>query len=174
MAISRKEEARALDVGERELVERSHQPAVQALADAELADLVKLMRERRDKAQSEAHRRRREMRGKGKPKGASSASKSDLGSQAKLSVIAMAMRRLNAEAERRRQLAAGMALVENAHRALALKAKAPQRGPEFNTRHAHRGMRAAANEKAASLTRPMECGRQRKAGQVAQAKRDAR
>lgn len=173
MAMSRKEEARALDAGERELVEKSHQPAVQALSDAELADLVKLMRERRDKAQSEAHRRRREMRGKSKPKG-TTASKADLGSQAKLSVLAMAVRRLNAEGERRRQLAAGMALVENAHKALALTTKAPPRGPEFNTRHAHRGMRAATNEKAASLIRPMERGRQRKAGQVAQAKRDAR
>lgn len=173
MAISRKEEARALDAGERELVEKSHQPAAQALSDAELADLLKLMRERRDKAQSQAHRRRREMRGKGNPKG-TTASKADAGSQVKLSVLAMAVRRLNAEAERRRQFAAGMALVENAHKALALKAKAPQRGQEFNTRHARRGMRATANEKAASLIRPMERGRQRKAGQVAQAKRDAR
>ncbi|BCH24179.1 hypothetical protein [Mesorhizobium sp. L-8-3] len=173
MAMSRKEEARALDAGERELVDKSHQPAVQALSDAELADLVKLVRERRDKAQSEAHRRRREMRGKSGPKGAA-ASRSDAGSQAKLSVLAMAVRRLNAEAGRRRQLAASMALVDNAHKALAVKAKALQRGPEFNTRHAHRGMRAAANEKAASLIRPMERGRQRKAAQVAQAKRDAR
>lgn len=173
MAISRKEEARALDAEERELVEKSHQPGIQALPDAELANLVKLVRERRDKAQTEAHRRRREMRGKGKPKGAT-ASKADAGSQVKLSVLAMAVRRLNGEVERRRQLAASMALVENAHKALALKGKAPRRGPEFNTRHAHHGMRVAANEKAKNLVRPMELGRQRKAAQVAQAKRDAR
>lgn len=60
MAISRKEEARALSADEHALVEKSHHPAVQHLADAELASLVKLLRERRDKAQTEAHRRRRE------------------------------------------------------------------------------------------------------------------
>ena len=37
MAISRKDEERALDTGERELVAKSNHPAVQALSDAELA-----------------------------------------------------------------------------------------------------------------------------------------
>lgn len=50
MAISRKEEARALSADEHALVEKSHHPAVQGLADADLAGLVKLLRERRDKA----------------------------------------------------------------------------------------------------------------------------
>ncbi|TIX43609.1 MAG: hypothetical protein E5V36_11575, partial [Mesorhizobium sp.] len=103
MAISRKEEARALSADEHALVEKSHHPAVQHLADSELASLVKLLRERRDKARTEAHRRRRETRGKGAPKGAG-ASKADGGSQLKLAVLAMAMRRLNGEAERRRQM----------------------------------------------------------------------
>lgn len=176
MAISRKEEERALDAEERELVEKSHQPGVQDLPDAELAQLVKLMRERRDKAQTHANRRRREMRGKSKPKGAA-ASTADAGSQTKLAVLAMAMRRLNGEVERRRQLAARMALVENARHALAMKEKKKkgvEHGPDFNTRHAHQGMRVAANEKARSLVRPMELGRQRQAAKVAQAKRDAR
>ena len=94
MAISRKEEARALSADEKELVEKSHHPAVQELSDADLSGLVKLLRERRDKAQTEAHRRRREIRGKGAPKRAA-ASKADSGSQVKLAVLAMAMRRLN-------------------------------------------------------------------------------
>ncbi len=105
MAISRREEIRALNADEHALVEKTHHPAVQELSDADLSGLVKLVRERRDKAQTEAHRRRREMRGKGAPKGAA-ASKADSGSQVKLAVLAMAMRRLNGEAERRRQLAA--------------------------------------------------------------------
>ncbi len=172
MAISRKEEARALSADEQDLVAKSHHPVVQELADAELANLVKLLRERRDKAQTEAHRRRREMRGKGAPKGAV-ASKADGGSRLKLEVLAMAMRRLNGEAERRRQLAARFALVESARNALASK-QAAGSGPEFNARTAHRGMRAIANQKAQNLVRPMERGRQRKAAAVAQAKRDAR
>ncbi|RWO97982.1 MAG: hypothetical protein EOQ98_16745 [Mesorhizobium sp.] len=173
MAISRKEEARALSADEHALVEKSHHPAVQDLADAELAGLVKLLRERRDKAQGEAHRRRREIRGKGAPKGAG-ASKADGGSQLKLEVLAMAMRRLNGEAERRRQLAARVSLVDNARMALSMKQGAAADGPEFNTRTAHKGMRAVVHQRAPNLVRPMELGRQRKAAKVAQAKRDAR
>lgn len=173
MAISRKEEARALSADEQDLVAKSHHPGVQALADAELANLVKLLRERRDKAQTEAHRRRREMRGKGAPKGAAP-SKADAGSQTKLAVLAMAMRRLNGEAERRRQLAEHVLLVSNARKALAVKQGAQADGPAVNSRTAHKGMRAVANQRAQTLVRPAERGRQRKAAAVAQAKRDAR
>ncbi|RVB40399.1 hypothetical protein EN902_09455, partial [Mesorhizobium sp. M7A.F.Ca.CA.001.16.1.1] len=131
MAISRKEEARALSADEHDLVEKSHHPAVQELSDADLAGLVKLLRERRDKAQTEAHRRRREIRGKGAAKGATP-SKADGGSQLKLAVLAMAMRRLNGEAERRRQLAASVSLIENARKALVMKQGAASDGPAFN------------------------------------------
>lgn len=172
MAISRREEARALSADEQDLVAKSHHPAVQELADTELANLVKLLRERRDKAQTEAHRRRREMRGKGAPKGAV-ASKADGGSRLKLEVLAMAMRRLNGEAERRRQLAARLSLVESARNALASK-QAAANGPDFNARTAHEGMRTIANRKVQNLVRPAERGRQRQAAKVAQAKRDAR
>ncbi|TPK47730.1 hypothetical protein FJ492_05180 [Mesorhizobium sp. B2-5-4] len=172
MAISRREEARALSADEHEMVEKSHHPVVQELSDTDLSGLVKLLRERRDKAQAEAHRRRREIRGKGAPKGAAP-SKADGGSQVKLAVLAMAMRRLNGEPERRRQLAARISLVDNARKALALKQKAPD-GPTHNSRTAHKGMRAVANQKVPSLVRPAELGRQRKAAKVAQAKRDAR
>ncbi|QPC92291.1 hypothetical protein [Mesorhizobium sp. INR15] len=173
MAISRKEEARALSADEHELVEKSHHPVVQNLSDADLASLVKLLRERRDKAQTQAHQRRREIRGKGASKGAA-ASRADGGSQLKLAVLAMAMRRLNGEAERRRQLAARLSLVDNARKALTLKQRATADGPAFNSRTAHQGMRAVANQRAQDLVRPMELGRQRKAAKVAQAKRDAR
>jgi hypothetical protein len=173
MAISRKEEARALSADETELVEKSHHPAVQDLSDADLSGLVKLLRERRDKAQTEAHRRRREIRGKGAPKGATP-TKADGGSQVKLAVLAMAMRRLNGEAERRRQLAARISLVGNARKALAMKQGASADGPAHNSRAAHMGMRAVVNERAPKLVRPAELGRQRKAGKLAQAKRDAR
>ena len=103
MAVTRKDEARALDSDERDLVERSHHPALQDLPDAELSKLVKLVRDRRDKAKGQAERRRREMRGKAAPKGAEP-SRDDAGSRLKLSVLAMAVRRLNTEVGRRRRL----------------------------------------------------------------------
>ncbi|UXN60712.1 hypothetical protein [Phyllobacterium zundukense] len=173
MAISRKEELRALNAEERILVEQSHHPALQEMNDADLSNLVKLARQQRDKAQTEANRRRREMRGKADPKGSAVSARDD-GSQLKVAVLAMTMRRLNTEVERRRRLAASITLVENARNVLALKQQAPTRGNEFNTRYAHQGMRAKPNTKVNSLIRPMERGRQRAAAQVAQAKRDAR
>jgi hypothetical protein len=76
--------------------------------------------------------------------------------------------------ERRQQLAASMQQIENSRRALAMKQQAEAREPDFNTRHAHSGMRAVESGKTKNLIRPMELGRQRKAGKVAQAKRDTR
>jgi hypothetical protein len=174
MAITQKEEARALDAEERDLVEKSHHPALQALTDQELAKLVKLVRARRDKAQTLAGHRRREMRGKAAPRGATPAS-ADEGSRTKLAVLAMAVRRLNSESERRRRMAASVALVSNAKKALALRqASGEHDGHAHNSRHAHKGMRDIANQRVDSLIRPMERGRLRKAASVSQAKRDAR
>ncbi len=173
MAITRKEEARALSADERELVERSHHPILQELPDAELSSLVKLVRERREKAKAQADQRRREMRGKGAPKGATPA-KEDDGSKQKVAVLAMAMRRLNSEAERRRKMAARVTLAENARNALAMKQASEQEGSGFNSRQAHKGMRQNVSQRRQNLMRPMELGRQRKAASVSQAKRDSR
>jgi hypothetical protein len=100
LAITRKEEKRALDKDEFDLVEKSHHPQVKELSDKDLADLVRKVRERRDRAKTIANQRRREMRGKASPRGAE-ASSADAGSHLKSQVLAMAMRRLNAERSRR-------------------------------------------------------------------------
>jgi len=177
MAITRKEEARALSADERELVDRSHHPALQELGDNELRDLVRLVRERRERAKALAHQRRREMRGKSAPRGVAAAT-ADEGSRDKVAVLAMAMRRLNSEIERRRRMAAQVEFVGNAHKALAMKQAQDEAGVSGgsaeNSRRAHEGMRNLAGRSARSLIRPMERGRLRKAGAVAQARRDAR
>jgi hypothetical protein len=177
MAMTRKQEERALDQDERDLVAQSHHPRLQELDDGALTDLVKRMRERRDRAQTEASRRRREMRGKGEAKGAR-ASTANHGSKDKLEVLATAMRRLNAEHERRRKMKSRLDLAQSARRALALKTAADEKetapAEAFNTRTARKGMRRNERSRREDLIRPMELGRQRKAGAVAQAKRDAR
>jgi hypothetical protein len=174
MAITKKDEARALSSDEMVLVSKSHHPDIQHLSDEDLRDLVKLVRERRDRARTEANRRRRELRGKATPKGAA-ASRAEEGSKLKLAVLAMAMRRLNSELERRRKMGARLSLVENAQRALALKnPSADSRVPPVNSRHAHEGMRSKPSSRRQNLIRPMELGRLRQAAKVAQAKRDNR
>ena len=133
MAISKKQEARALSAEERELVSKSHHPEVQDLSDEELRVLVKLVRERRDRAGTEASRRRREMRGKAAPKGATT-SRAEEGSKLKLAALAMAMRRLNGEVERRRKMIARLILIENAQKVLAIKKESDEpRAASFNT-----------------------------------------
>jgi hypothetical protein len=174
MAMTQKEEARALNAEERDFVEKSHHPALQDLSDEDLSNLVKLVRERRDKAKTQANQRRREMRGKAAPKGATP-SKSDDGSKAKLAVLAMAVRRLNSEIERRRRMMAAVAQVESAQKALAMKRANDEKSEgAFNSRQAHGGMRNIVSRKRQKLINPMERGRLRKASAVAQAKRDAR
>ncbi|MGD9920939.1 MAG: hypothetical protein AB7V13_05775 [Pseudorhodoplanes sp.] len=175
MSITRKQEVRALDTEERELVEKSHHPALQELSDQELSQLVKLVRERRDRAKTQANQRRREIRGKAAPKGATP-STSDDGSKTKLAVLAMAVRRLNSEVERRRRMTAAVAQVDTARKALAMKRASEQDGSEaaFNSRQAHHGMRNIVSRKRQKLVQPMERGRLRKAAAVAQARRDSR
>ncbi|MDP1965300.1 MAG: hypothetical protein Q8K93_24210 [Reyranella sp.] len=173
MAITRKEEARALNADERELVEKSHHPALQELADEALANLVKLMRQRREKARTQAEQRRRELRGKAAARGATP-STAEEGSRLKVAVLAMAVRRLNSEVERRRRMKAKVSLVANARKALAMKQDSENTSLAFNSRHAHEGIRKVENPRAQDLIRPMERGRLRKAASVAQAKRDGR
>lgn len=172
MAISRKEEERALDKAEQELVANTRHPALQELSDKDLSHHIKLLRERRDKAQGEVQRRRREMRGKATAKGAEAAT-SAAGNSTKQEVLSQAVRRLNAERTRRERMAAQVSQAELAHKALQLKQASTDQGAPLNTRHAHQGMRNAASQRPKNLIRPMELGRQRKAGAVAQAKRDS-
>jgi hypothetical protein len=174
MSKSRNQEARALDSTEGELVEKSHYPDLKQLEDQDLKSLLQLVRERRDKARTEAQRRRREMRGKIAAKGATLSS-SDEGNRTKLEVLAAAVRRLNAERSRRERMAAQLSQAELSSKALKMKQDGDnEEGRPTNTRHAHEGMRKVASERRLSLSRPMERGRLRKAAAVAQAKRDAR
>ncbi|WP_028748660.1 hypothetical protein [Rhizobium mesoamericanum] len=174
MAISRKQAERLLTVDEWQLVQKTHHPAVQDLSDSDLLDLAKRVRERRDRAQSEAHRQRREIRGKAQPKGATPVRK-DTGTRAKLEVLAMGVRSVNAEQARRRRMLAKVRMVGNLRGALARKKEAKgEKDEAFNTRQAHAGMHSIESSKRKTLIRPMERGRLRKAGAVSQAKRDSR
>jgi hypothetical protein len=69
MARSIRQERRLLGADELTLVEKTHHPSLGLLPDRDLAELRKLVRERRDRAQDIAARQRRELRGKAAPKG---------------------------------------------------------------------------------------------------------
>jgi hypothetical protein len=178
MLVSAKQEERALSADERGIVAKSRPAVLYDLSDAELAKLVRLARERRDRARTMAQRKRREMRGKSRARGAAPA-RADGGSALKLTVLTRAVQRITAEADRRRRARAKSQHVASAKKALIRKTEAGKRraeraAPKFTTRAAHHGLRPKESKRVKSLIRPGERGRLRKAQAVAQAKKDAR
>jgi len=172
MGFTRKEEERALDVDERQVVSQTRHPAIQGLPDEALDKLVRRLRDMRDRAKSQANQQRREMRGKSDPKGAAP-KRSDAGTRLKASVLSLSLKRLNAEIQRRASMSRNHSLAENARHALELKLRAKKNNIPFNTRHANQGMRDIPDKKVTSLVRPAERGRLKKAAAVFQARRDA-
>ena len=173
MAITKKQEVRALTAGERELVSKTSGRAVKALTDTQLASLVKLVRTRRDKARTVAERQRRELRGKAKPRGATPP-KADDGSRLKLTVLATALDNLNAETARRRTVKAKTSLVASARKALALKKKASTAKPPAKGRPAGKVVRGKARVAVEKHVPGSVRGSVRIQGAKAQAKRDSR
>ena len=170
MAISRKDEARFLDKDETALVEKSHHPDISSLDDKVLADTIKLIRERRDRAREIGQRQRREVRGKAKPQGAKAAV-DNAGTKQKMTVLAHALKRLNAEQTRRREHSARSATASGMKRAMELKAAAPAaKRPKSKT--ADKGMKVVANKKNEQITDPREVGRVSQQIKKAQAKKD--
>lgn len=99
MATSRKNEERVLSESELELVAKTRQPLLQGLSDKEAAQLVKHLRERRDRARGIAEKQRRALRGKS---GAQpSFDQADAGNKQKMSVLAEALSRVSKEVARR-------------------------------------------------------------------------
>ena len=170
MSTARRNEERLLSADERELVERSHHPALAALSDSELADLAKLLRERRDRAGDIARRQRREMRGKARARGAQPAA-DDTGTRLKAGVLAQAMKRLNAEAARRKRKSAHAEMADGMRRALAMK-QAAARPKRPSSRTAGKGMKSNPSARREQIADPREAGRVSQFVKNAQARRD--
>jgi hypothetical protein len=171
MARSIKQERRLLGADELTLVEKTHHPALGLLPDRDLAELRKLVRERRDRAQDIAARQRRELRGKAAPKGARAAT--DSGTREKRDILAAAMQRLNKEVARRQAKAARQALIDGAKRALELRRTSESKTARPSGRTANEGI----NPKSApayTLRHPAKAGAISQRNKNMQAKRDSR
>jgi hypothetical protein len=99
MSIARKTEHRILAESEREIVERTHYPAICNLSQEDLAETRRLLRTYRDKARDIAQQQRREMRGKAEPRGGAAA-RDNAGTVTKQQVFAQALKRVNRESGR--------------------------------------------------------------------------
>jgi hypothetical protein len=168
MATSRKSERRALSQDEAELVERTHRPGLASLGDDELAKLIALTRERRDRARDIAHRQRRQTRGKGAKPAPDAA---DRGNRLKAAVLNEALARLNDERARR---TAKPKMIASARKALAMKLAAARSSRPPSGRTANEGMTPKANKRGKRIGSAMEAGRVSQFVRDAQAKRDAR
>ncbi|MGH6836024.1 MAG: hypothetical protein ACREC9_10845 [Methylocella sp.] len=173
MARSIKHERRLLGADELALVEKTHHPALGLLPDQDLAELRKLVRERRDRAQSIAARQRRELRGKAAPKGARAAT-DDSGTREKRDLLAAAVQRLNKEVTRRQAKAARQALIDGTKRALELRhANEAKSARPPSTRAANEGI-SPKSPQAYSLRHPAKLGAISQHNKKMQAKRDSR
>lgn len=174
MAHGIRQERQLLSADEFALVEKTHHPVLASMSDKDLADLQKLVRERRDRAREIAARQRRELRGKSAPKGARPA-RDDTGSRGKSALLAAAVQRINKEASRREARASRQNLVGNAMRALEMRrageAKTARRPAN---RTAHDGMQTKAPPPGRRPSNPAKLGAVSQHTKNMQAKRDAK
>ncbi|WP_026606818.1 hypothetical protein [Methylocapsa acidiphila] len=174
MARSLRHERRVLNVEEASLVENTHHPILASLSDADLAELRKRVRERRERATQLAARQRRELRGKADPRGAHAAS-DDSGMRMKRDLLAAAVRRLNKEAARRESKAAREALIDSAKRALTLRrANAAKATRPSAGRTPNEGFQPKGEPAGRSLRNPAKIGEISQHTKNMQAKHDAR
>lgn len=144
MSVSRRREERMLDADEADLVKRSHQPELGEADAAGLSDLIRLLRERRDRARDVSRRQRREVRGKAAPSNSRPATDNS-GTKEKAAILAAAVKRVSKESERRRNRT-----VTGARRALAMKRAAGDSAVgRPQARRADEGMRSVPNEREA-------------------------
>ena len=171
-------EDRLLAMSERELVEMTRPPGIDALSVAELQALAKRIRSVRDRARRIASQQQREMRGKAEPRGAVAAA-DNTGSLGKTDVLAEAAKRVSATLRQRKapvkpkptQGDIGHKLMEMKLAAEAAAQGGAHPGPG---RTASGGMQAKVNAKPTVTMDPREVGRVSKATKTAQAKRDKR
>ncbi len=173
MAQSTKSEQRFLSDEELGFVSQSHHPALRDLTEDALRSLIKLLRDRRDRAGDIARRQRREMRGKA-PSAGSRPATDDSGTRMKKQVLAAALKRANKERQRRHYNATRAEQVASSRRALAMKRASAGKSHRPSTDTPGEGMRANSSQRAPDLVRPMEVGRVSQFVKNAQARRDSK
>ncbi|PTM41386.1 hypothetical protein [Bosea sp. 124] len=147
MSLSTKQLERLLDKSEFDLVARTRSRAIGDVPDADLPDLAKTLRERRDKARDRARRQRREFRGKVAPQGTEAASDNS-GTKAKADALTVALKRVGAEQTRRTEKLHQPSQRSLARKALALKQR-QQAAQRPTSRTADTGMKSVTTRKTA-------------------------
>jgi hypothetical protein len=172
MSLSKAQEQRMLTADEFETVSRTHFPEIRDLTRKDLSDLVRRLRDHRDKARDVSRQQRREMRGKAEPRGARAAA-DNTGTSMKNQIFASAVKRVNREITRLDQAERRSTQSEMSRRALDLKNKANgQPDHPSAKRTASRGMRSKPSQERTVDIDPREIGRVSQFVKKSQARRD--
>ncbi|GAU83304.1 hypothetical protein [Bosea sp. BIWAKO-01] len=147
MALSLKAIERLLDKSEFQLFARTRRSTIGAASDADLQDLAKQIRERRDRARGIARQQRREMRRKAEPQGARPASDNS-GTKAKADALTAALKRVGAERTRRTEKLHAPSQRSLARKALVLKQRQAAAKQQPASRQAGKGMKSVPSSKA--------------------------
>jgi hypothetical protein len=173
VSVAISDEKRMLTATEFDAVSKTHYPAISDLSRDELAQLLRLLRDYRDKARDTSRQQRREMRGKAEARGARPA-RDNTGTKIKASIFASALKRLNRELRRLEQAERRTDQVEIARRALEMKRAARVRHHPSAGRTASEGMRPSTNPKRTVDADPREVGRVSQTVKAGQARRDSK
>jgi hypothetical protein len=173
MSLSKSAEKRLLTSDEFETVGRTHYPEIRELSRKDLSDLVRRLRDHRDKARDTARQQRREMRGKSEPRGATPAA-DNTGTAKKGEIFAGAVKRVNREIARHDQADRRSAQLEKSRHALQLKQASDRPDRPKPGRTASRGMRSTPSKEPTVETDPREIGRVSQFVKKSQARRDRR
>ncbi len=154
MAPARRDE-RLLSKDEQGLVAQTRHPIIKKLDDAELLNVVKHIRDRRNRAREFGRYKRRELRGQTAPPGMTMASgnaaSESHGHRAKRTLLSAALKRANKETERRRATNTRSDFVLNGKRALPIKEAADIGMSQPSTRTAGQDMEPIPNTDIAPL-----------------------
>jgi hypothetical protein len=173
MSLSKSAEKRLLTSDEFETVGRTHYPEIRELSRKDLTDLVRRLRDHRDKARDTARQQRREMRGKSEPRGAAPAA-DNTGTARKGEIFAGAVKRVNREIARHDQAERRSAQLDKSRHALQLKQASDKPDHPKAGRTASRGMRSTPSKEPTVETDPREIGRVTQFVKKSQARRDSK
>jgi hypothetical protein len=146
MPVSRRAEERLLSQDELELVSRTRGDALKSMDRSDITQLVRNLRERRDRAGALASRQRREMRGKADARGARPAG-DNLGNVGKGDLLTSALKRLGKEMRRRDSRPKGQRAF--AEKALRMKEAAGSTSTKPDDRTAGTGMNPTPRDEVA-------------------------
>lgn len=173
MSMTAEAERRALTAAEFELVRQTHHPAIRGLSREQLGEVVRRLRDHRDRARDISRQQRRELRGKAEPRGTAPATDNS-GTKLKAQMLAGAVKRANREMARFAQASKRESQAKLSRQAFEMKRANQVRHHPDPGQTAGEGMRSLPSDARTTVADPREVGRVSQFVKDAQVQRDSR